>query len=159
MKVAGSLTYDAIVKSLGLEEAQGMQLAAPYYWDLNDRTRAYQARVNARTPGIYPNMSMAGIYASTLHYLKVVADMGIDQAKRDGAATVARMKAMPTDDDCFGQGSIRPDGRKVHPVYLLEAKKPSESRHAWNLLKLVTTLSPADAFRPITEGGCPLVRT
>ncbi|WP_245704954.1 ABC transporter substrate-binding protein [Belnapia rosea] len=159
MKIVGLLTYDTTVHSLGLQEAQGLQIAATYYWDLNDRTRSWQARVQPKTPKLYPNMVTAGIYSSTMHYLKVVADMGVAEAKLDGAAVVARMKAMPTDDDCFGPGRVREDGRKLHPVYLLEAKKPAESRHEWDMLKVVETLTPEDGFRPISEGGCPLVRT
>jgi branched-chain amino acid transport system substrate-binding protein len=158
MKIVGMITYDTVIHSLGLETAQGMQIAATYYWDLNDRTRAWQSRVQPKTPDLYPNMGTAGIYSAAMHYLKVAADMGIAEAKEDGRATIARMKAMPTDDDCFGVGSIREDGRKLHPVYILEAKKPEESRHSWDLLKVVATVSPEDAFRPMSEGGCPLVQ-
>ncbi|GGC71402.1 ABC transporter permease [Siccirubricoccus deserti] len=159
MKIVGLMTYDTMIHSMGLQEAQGLQIAATYYWDLNDRTRAWQARVQPKTPQLYPNMVTAGIYSSTMHYLKAVSDMGVAEAKRDGAAVIARMKAMPTDDDCFGPGRIREDGRKLHPVYLLEAKKPAKSRHEWDLLKVVETLSPEDSFRPIGEGGCSLVPT
>ena len=135
-----------------------MQITATYYWDLNDRTRAWQARVQPKTPALYPNMGTAGIYSAVTHYLKTAADMGIAEAKRDGRATIARMKSMPTEDDCFGMGTIREDGRKMHPVYILEAKKPVESKHSWDLLKTVATVSPEDAFRPLNQGGCPLVR-
>ncbi|PZW37848.1 amino acid/amide ABC transporter substrate-binding protein (HAAT family) [Humitalea rosea] len=158
MKIVGMLTYDTVIHGLGLETAQGMQIAASYYWDLNDRTRAWQARVHPKTPNLYPNMGTAGIYSAVLHYLKVAADMGVAEAKRDGRATVARMKAMPTDDDCFGAGTIRDDGRKMHPAYILEAKTPAESRHSWDLLKTVAVVPPEEAFRPMSEGGCPLVR-
>lgn len=158
MKIVGMITYDTIIHSLGLETAQGIQIAATYYWNLNDRTRAWQARVQPKTPDMYPNMGTAGIYSAVMHYLKVAADMGVAEAKRDGRATIARMKAMPTDDDCFGAGSIREDGRKMHPAYILEAKAPAESRHSWDLLKTVATVPPDEAFRPLNEGGCPLVR-
>jgi branched-chain amino acid transport system substrate-binding protein len=158
MKIVGMITYDTVIHSLGLETAQGMQIAATYYWDLNDRTRAWQARVQPKTPNLYPNMGTAGIYSAVMHYLKVAADMGVAEAKKDGRATVARMKAMPTDDDCFGPGRIREDGRKMHPAYILEAKTPAESKHSWDLLKTVATVSPEDAFRPLSEGGCPLIR-
>jgi branched-chain amino acid transport system substrate-binding protein len=103
-------------------------------------------------------MSQAGNYSCTLHYLKAVTAMGAAAAKADGAATVARMKAIPTDDDCFGPGRIREDGRKIHPVYLFEVKKPSESRHDWDLYKLVTTTPAEDAWRPLSENACPLVK-
>ncbi len=159
MRVVGMLCYDTTIHALGLEAAQGLQMAAPYYWDLNDRTRAFQARVQPKTPNLYPNMGTAGIYSSTLHYLKAAADMGIDQVGLDGAATVARMRAMPTDDDCFGPGRIREDGRKLHPVHILQAKAPAESRHGWDLLKVIATLPPEEAFRPIGGVGCKLSST
>ena len=159
MKVVGLLTFDTMVHELGLKQAQGLQIAASYYWDLNDRTRAWQSRVGPKTPRLYPNMSGAGTYSLTLHYLKTVAAMGIAEAKKaGGAAVVARMKAMPTDDDCFGHGSIREDGRKLCPVYILEGKDPKDSKGEWDMLKVVSTISPEDAFRPLSEGGCSLVK-
>jgi branched-chain amino acid transport system substrate-binding protein len=94
-----------------------------------------------------------------LHYLKAAADMGAAAAKADGAAAVARMKAMPTDDDCFGAGSIRPDGRKIHPAYLFEVKKPEESKGPWDYYKTLQTTAADEAFRPLSEGGCALVRS
>ncbi len=104
-------------------------------------------------------MVQAGDYAAVLHYLKAVKDMGVSAAKADGRAVVERMKAMPTDDDCFGQGTIRADGRKLHPAYLLAVKTPAESTGPWDLLK-VASVTPADqAFRPMSEGGCALVKT
>jgi branched-chain amino acid transport system substrate-binding protein len=104
-------------------------------------------------------MSQAGNYSCTLHYLKAVQTMGAAAAKADGAATVARMKAMATDDDCFGAGRIREDGRKIHPVYLFEVKKPSESRHEWDLYKLITTTSAEEAWRPLSERAWPLLKS
>ena len=101
----------------------------------------------------------AGCYASVLHYLKAAADMGAAAAKADGAAAVARMKAMPTDDDCFGAGRIREDGRKIHPSYLFEVKSPAESKAPWDYYKLLQTTPADEAFRPLNEGGCPLVRS
>jgi len=124
MKVAALLIQSTGVHSLGLPTSQGLRWSESYYWDLNDRTRAFNDRVKGKTPnGIYPNMTQAGNYGAVLHYLKAVADMGVAAAKADGRAAVARMKAMPTDDDCFGPGRIREDGRALHPRYLLEAKK------------------------------------
>jgi branched-chain amino acid transport system substrate-binding protein len=84
--------------------------------------------------------------------------MGAAEAKRDGSATVARMKAMPTEDDCFGKGSIRLDGRCIHPSYLWEVKKPSESKGPWDYYKLLETTPADEAFRPLDKGGCPLVK-
>ena len=97
-------------------------------------------------------MTQVGDYAVTLHYLKAVADMGVAAAKADGRAVVARMKAMPTDDDCFGPGRIREDGRALHPCYLFEAKTPSESKQEWDVAKLLATTPMEEAFRPLERG-------
>jgi branched-chain amino acid transport system substrate-binding protein len=147
------------IHSLGLQTAQGLVLTESFYWDLNDRTRAFTQRVRPSMPGnAPPSMAQAGCYAGALHYLKAVKDMGVAAAKADGAAVINRMKAMPTDDDAFGAGSIRVDGRKVHPVYLFEVKKPEESRGAWDYYKVLQTVPAEQAFRPLNEGGCSLVR-
>jgi branched-chain amino acid transport system substrate-binding protein len=159
MRIAAMLMYNSNVHALGLETAQGLIMTESFYWNLNDRTRAFMERIKPKTPNQWPNMVQAGDYAAVLHYLKAVADMGVAAAKADGAAVVARMKAMPTDDDCFGLGSIREDGRKLHPSYLFEAKKPNESTGPWDGLKLIATTPADEAFRPLSEGGCPLVHT
>ena len=160
MKVAGLLLSFMEVHSLGLPTAQGLVLTEPFYWDLNHRTRAFAERVRPRMSGqAMPAQVQAGCYGVALHYLKAVADMGAAQAKADGRAAVARMKAMPTDDDAFGQGRIREDGRKIQPTYLFEVKKPEESRGQWDYLKVVATTPAEEAFRPLAEGGCPLVRS
>ena len=160
MKIAGLLMSFMEVHSLGLPTAQGLLMTEPFYWDLNDRTRAFAERVRPRMPGqAMPTQVQAGCYGVTMHYLKAVADMGAVQAKADGRAAVARMKAMPTDDDAFGQGRVREDGRKIHPSYLFEVKAPAESRGPWDYLKIVATTPAEEAFRPIAEGGCPLVRS
>jgi branched-chain amino acid transport system substrate-binding protein len=158
MNLAALIAYSTDVHSMGLEIAQGLRLSETYYWDLNDRTRSFQNRIKSKV-ALWPNMSQAGNYSCTLHYLKAVTAMGAAAAKADGAATVARMKAIPTDDDCFGPGQIREDGRKLHPVYLFEVKKPSESKHEWDLYKLIATTPAEDAWRPLSEGGCPLVKS
>ncbi|MDQ1079500.1 ABC transporter substrate-binding protein [Pseudoroseomonas cervicalis] len=158
-KIAVLLMFINDVHSLGLRAAQGLVCTESFYWDLNDRTRAFTDRVKGSLGGNYPAMSHAGCYASVLHYLKAVADMGAPAAKASGTEVVTRMKAMPTDDDCFGQGRIREDGRKVHPVYLFEVKTPEESRGAWDYYKLLQTTGPDEAWRPLSEGGCPLVRS
>jgi branched-chain amino acid transport system substrate-binding protein len=116
-------------------------------------------RIRSKTPNQWPNMVQAGDYAATLHYLKAVADLGPAAAKASGAEAVARMKAMPTDDDCFGPGLIRADGRKIHPSYLFEAKAPSESHGPWDGLKLVATTAADQAFRPLEKGGCAMVKS
>ena len=159
MKIAAMLFYNSNVHALGLETAQGLLLTESYYWDLNDRTRKFQARIHDKTPNQWPNMVQAGDYASTLHYLKAVKDMGLAAAKADGRAAVARMKAMPTDDDCFGPGKIRDDGRKLTPSYLFQAKAPSESQGGWDGLKLVATTPADQAFRPESEGKCTMVKS
>jgi len=159
MKVAALLIQSTGVHSLGLATSQGLRWSESYYWDLNDRTRAFNERIRTKTPnGIWPNMTQVGDYAVTLHYLKAVADLGVAAAKADGVAVVARMKAMPTDDDCFGPGRIRDDGRALHPCYLFEAKTPGESRQEWDVAKLLATTPMDEAFRPMGEGGCPLVK-
>jgi branched-chain amino acid transport system substrate-binding protein len=159
MKVAALLIQSTGVHSLGLATAQGLRWSESYYWDLNDRTRAFNDRIKGKTPnGIYPNMTQVGNYGAVLHYLKAVADMGVTAAKADGRAVVARMKAMPTDDDCFGPGRIREDGRALHPCYLLEAKKPSESKQQWDVARVLATTPMDEAFRPLNEGGCPLAK-
>jgi branched-chain amino acid transport system substrate-binding protein len=157
MSVAALVAYTQDVKSIGLELAQGLKLSESYYWDLNDRTRAFQNRIKDKVT-LWPNMAQAGNYSCTLHYLKAVQAMGAAAAKADGAATVAQMKKMPTDDDCFGPGRIREDGRKIHPAYLFEVKKPSESTQPWDLYKLIGTTPAEEAFRPLSEGACPLVK-
>jgi branched-chain amino acid transport system substrate-binding protein len=160
MTIAALLIQVRGVRSLGLDVAEGLRWSESYYWDLNDRTRAWNDRVKGKTPnGVWPNMTQAGDYAVTLHYLKTVAEMGVAAAKADGRATVDRMKAMPTDDDCFGPGKIRVDGRALHPVYLLEAKKPSESKQSWDIAKVIATTPMDEAWRPLNEGGCAFVKT
>ncbi|MFC7552304.1 ABC transporter substrate-binding protein [Pseudoroseomonas wenyumeiae] len=158
-KIAVLLMFISDVHALGLNTAQGLVCTESYYWDLNDRTRAFAERVKGALNGARPGMGHAGCYASVLHYLKAVADMGAAAAKASGVEAVNRMKAMPTDDDCFGQGTIRADGRKLHPAYLFEVKAPGESKGAWDYYKLLQTTSVDNAWRPTSEGGCSLVRT
>jgi branched-chain amino acid transport system substrate-binding protein len=102
-----------------------------------------------------PNDMQAGVYSATTHYLKAVAALG---DASDGKAVVAKMKELPTEDPLFGKGTIRADGRKVHPVYLYEVKKPADSKCEWDTFKLLSTISAEEAFRPLSEGGCPLVK-
>ncbi len=160
IKLASMLMFITDVHALGLEAAQGLVCSASYYWDMNDKTRGVARRVRAIAGGDTPvAMSHAGDYAGTLHYLKAVAALGAAAAKADGRAVVERMKAMPTEDDAFGRGSIRADGRKIHPAYLFEVKRPEESRHQHDYYKLLQTTAGDQAFRPMSEGGCHLVRT
>jgi len=157
MNLAALIAYSTDVHAIGLETAQGLRLSETYYWDLNDRTRSFQNRIKDKVT-LWPNMSQAGNYSCTLHYLKAVQSMGAAAAKADGAATVTRMKAMPTDDDCFGPGRIREDGRKIHPVFLFEVKQPSESNQAWDLYKLIATTPAEEGWRPLSEHACPLLK-
>ena len=160
MKMAALLSHPTDVDAIGPELAQGLFLTSTFYWDMNEGTRAFSKRVLARMPQRHPpNMIQAGCYAGTLHYLKTVAAMGAANAKQDGAATVAAMKAMPTMDDAFGPGSIRADGRALFPAYLFQAKAPGEIQGQWDLLKLVATTPAEQAWRPLSEGGCSLVRS
>jgi branched-chain amino acid transport system substrate-binding protein len=158
MRLAGLLLFLTDVHSLGLDVAQGIALTDSFYWDMNPSARAFSDRFTAKVPGVRPTMVQAGVYSSSLHYLKTVTAMGPAQARLDGAATIARMKAMPTEDDCFGAGSIRADGRCIHPSYLWEVKTPAESKGPWDYYKPLAS-TPADkAFRPLDKGGCSLVK-
>ena len=154
--LAGLLVFATDVNALGLQTAQGLVLTETFYWDLNDATRAWTKRWHAErnAPGKYPAMNQAGVYAGTLHYLKAVAAL---KSAADGKAVVAKMKEMPTDDPLFGKGTIRADGRKLHPAYLFEVKKPEESKYPGDFYKLRATIPAAEAFRPLNEGNCPLV--
>jgi branched-chain amino acid transport system substrate-binding protein len=154
-KLAAMLATIQVVHGIGLDVAQGLLLTESFYWDLNDHTRAFMARLRPKTPNNYPNQEQAGAYAGTLHYLKIAAQMGAAQAKKDGAAVVAGMKKVPAEDDAFGKTVIRADGRALTPAYLFEVKKPSESKGGWDLYKLVATTSGEDAAPPAT--ACPLV--
>jgi branched-chain amino acid transport system substrate-binding protein len=143
------------VRALGLQAAQGTMLVVPFYWDMSDTTRAFAQRFAQRhAKRNMPNDMQAGVYAAVLHYLKAVDKIG---GATDGKAVVAAMKAMPTDDPLFGQGVIRPDGRKIHPMYLFQVKAPAESKGPWDYYKLLATIPAEQAFRPLKDGGCPLV--
>ncbi|TCZ66756.1 ABC transporter substrate-binding protein [Roseicella aquatilis] len=159
IKLASLLLFITDVHSIGLQTGQGLVCSETFYWDLNDRTRAFTKRVLPRMPGLHPNSIHAGCYSATLHYLKAVADMGVAAAKGAGAEVVNRMKAMPCDDDAFGPGRIREDGRKLCPSHLFEVKAPAESRAPWDYYKLLQTTPAEAAFRPLNEGNCPLVRS
>jgi branched-chain amino acid transport system substrate-binding protein len=158
MKTAALLMFLNDVHALGLATAQGLTLTESFYWDLNDRTRAFTNRVRPKTPNNLPNMSQAGVYSSALHYLKTAVAMGPAEAKKDGAATVARMKKIPVEDDCFGKTTIREDGRNLTPAYLFEVKKPSESKGAWDYYKLISSTPGPEAYRPMSEDNCPFIK-
>jgi len=152
--LAGLLVFLTDVHALGLQNAQGLIVTTSFYWDANDQTRAFAKRFAAVDKGIHPTMVHAGVYASVLHYLKAVEALKSD----DGTKVVAKMKEMPTDDPLFGKGTIRVDGRKIHPAYLVEVKKPSESKGPWDYYKVRATIPAEQAFRPLDQGDCPMVK-
>jgi len=151
--LAALLVYAVDVHSLGLQTARGLVLTEAFYWDLNPGTRAFSERFARRHSGSMPTMNQAGVYAGLLHYLKAVAAT----RSKDAQTTMAWMKANPTDDPLFGRGSVRADGRKLHPMYLFEVKAPAESKGEWDLYKLLDTIPAEQAFRPLADGGCPLI--
>jgi branched-chain amino acid transport system substrate-binding protein len=151
---AALLFYIGDVEALGLKVAQSLVLTETFYWDMNDSTRAWSKRWQADRPGKYPNMNQAGDYAAVLHYLKAVAAV---KSTADGKAEVAKMKEIPTDDQVFGKGVVRADGRKIHPAYLFEVKSPSESKYPGDDYKLRATIPADQAFRPLKDGNCPLL--
>ncbi|MCI1191102.1 ABC transporter substrate-binding protein [Calidifontimicrobium sp. SYSU G02091] len=152
--LAGMLVFINDIHSLGLNTAQGLILTETFYWDLNDQTRAWSKRFAERHNGRMPSMVQAGVYSAVLHYLKAVEALKSD----DGTKVIEQMKKMPTDDPLFGKGSIRADGRKIHPAYLFEVKTPAESKGPWDYYKLRATIPAAEAFRPLNQGECPLVK-
>src|SRR5712691_7774034 len=153
-KFAGLLVFASDVNALGLATAQGLTLTETWYWDANDTNRAWTKRWQVERPGKFPTMVQAGVYAGLTHYLKAVAAL---KGAGDGKAVVAKMKELPTDDPLFGKGTIRADGRKIHDAYLFEVKKPSESKYPGDFYHTRATIPAAEAFRPLKEGGCPLV--
>jgi branched-chain amino acid transport system substrate-binding protein len=156
-KLAGLLLFITDVNSLGLKVAQGLNFTETFYWDLNDGTRAFSKRFSERVKNkAMPSMVQAGVYSGLLHYFKTLEALGGNP--HDGAKVVAKMKELPTDDPLFGKGSIRVDGRKIHPAYLFEVKKPEESKGPWDYYKLVGTTPADQAFRPLSESACPLVK-
>ena len=156
-KLAALLLFVTDVHALGLKTAQGLTFTESFYWDLNDQTRAWSNRFMKRSPkGTMPSMTVAGNYAAVLHYLKALDALGGNP--HDGAKVVAKMKEIPTDDPLFGKGPLRADGRRIIPAYLFEVKKPEESKYPWDYYKLVATISPDDAAKPLEASECPLVK-
>jgi branched-chain amino acid transport system substrate-binding protein len=153
-KLAGLLVFLTDVKAMGLQTAQGLLLTEAFYWDLNDATRAWSARFAARDGGRMPTMNQAGVYSSVLAYLRAAAAA----QSVSGSAVVARMAAAPIHDALFGPTTIRPDGRAVHAMYLFQVKSPAQSKSAWDVYNLVATIPAEQAFRPLAQGGCRLVK-
>jgi branched-chain amino acid transport system substrate-binding protein len=157
MKVAGLIFLIHDVHGVGLASAQGVLLTEPFYWNMNDGTRAFAKRFTAKMPGNVPGSVHAGQYSAVTHYLKAVVSVGYDKAKASGRTVIEAMKAMPTKDPLFGDGMVRKDGRVIHNMYLFEVKSPEQSKGPWDYYNLKRTVPAADAFRPINQGGCSLV--
>ena len=153
--LAGLLVFITDVHALGLQTAQGLIFTEAWYWDANDANRAFAKEFAKDNKGNMPTMVQAGVYSAVIHYLKAVHAMKSDA---DGAAVVAKMKSMPTDDKLFGKGEIRVDGRHIHPMYLFEVKSPAESKGPWDYYKTRATIPANEAFRPLADGGCSLVK-
>lgn len=152
--IAALLVFITDVHAMGLETAQGLLVTSAFYWDRNDDTRAFAKRFAELAGGKMPTMVQAGVYAGVLDYLKAIEATG----SKEAGAVIEWMKANPTDDPLFGKGSVRPDGRVLHDMYLYEVKAPAESTGAWDYYKLVATIPADQAFRPLNEGGCELVK-
>ncbi len=152
--LAGLLVFLTDIHALGLPTAQGLIVTNTFYWDQNDQSRAFAKKFATGNKGIHPTMVHAGVYSSVLHYLKAVEALKSD----DGTKVIAKMKEMPTDDPLFGKGTIRVDGRKLHPAYLMQVKTPAESKAPWDYYKIVATIPADQAFRPAKDGECPLVK-
>ena len=152
--LAGLLVFLTDIHALGLPTAQGLILTNTFYWDQNDQSRAFAKRFAERDKGIHPTMVHAGVYSAITHYLKAVEALKSD----DGTKVIAKMKETPTDDPLLGKGTIRADGRKIHPAYLVEVKKPTESKGPWDYYKVRSTIPADQAFRPLKDGECPLVK-
>jgi branched-chain amino acid transport system substrate-binding protein len=156
-KLAALLLFINDVHSLGLKTAQGLTFTESFYWDMNDQTRAFSKRFSAlASKNAMPSMTQAGNYAMVLHYLKAMEALGGNP--HDGAKVVAKMKELPTDDPLFGKGPLRADGRRIIPAYLFEVKKPAESKGPWDYYKLIATIAPEDAAKPLEASDCPLVK-
>ena len=156
-KLAALLLFITDVKAIGLETAQGLNFTETFYWDRDDASRAFAKRFSARMKnGAEPTMVHAGVYAGVVHYLKALEALGGNP--HDGIKVVDKMKSIPTDDPLFGKGEIQPNGRTIHPAYLFEVKKPSESTGPWDFYKLVGTVPGDQAFTPLAESKCALLK-
>jgi branched-chain amino acid transport system substrate-binding protein len=156
-KLAALLLFVNDVHALGLKTAQGLTFTESFYWDLNDQTRAWSKKFQEKVSNhAMPSMTQAGNYAAVLHYLKAMDALGGNP--HDGAKVVAKMKELPTDDPLFGKGPLRADGRRIIPAYLFEVKKPEESKGPWDYYKLIATIAPEDAAKPLEASECPLIK-
>lgn len=152
--IAGLFTFITDIHALGLKLAQGLVLTEAYYWDRDDASRAFAKRFAALHKGKMPTQVHAGVYSSMMHYLKAVEAAGT----KDTKAVLAKMREMPIDDPLFGKGEVRIDGRAVHDMFLFRVKAPAQSKGEWDVYETLATIPAAQAFRPLNEGGCPLVK-
>ncbi|HQT79395.1 MAG TPA: ABC transporter substrate-binding protein [Rhodopila sp.] len=159
VKIAALVYQDYIARSVGLDSAQGIIGAMPFYWDMNEGTRAFAARFAPRYHKAYPNYFHAGCYSVVWHYLKAAAAMGVDAAKSSGRAAVAKMKAIPVEDPLYGTGYVRADGKHVHANRVWVTKSPAESKGEWDQFKLLATIPQDKAFEPMDVLGCKFVKT
>ncbi len=156
-KLAALLLFITDVKAIGLETAQGLNFTETFYWDMNDQTRAFSKKFAARMKnGAPPTMVQAGVYAGLIHYFKALEALGGNP--HDGVKVVEKMKSIPTEDPLFGKGEIQPNGRTIHSAYLFEVKKPSESKAPWDFYKLVGTVPGNQAFTPLSESKCAMLK-
>lgn len=153
-KLAALFMQIVDIDSLGLKAAKGLLLSEPFYWDLNDSTRAWSKRFAERMNGRVPTINHAATYSATMAYLRAVQ---VAQTI-DGDKVVAQMGAAEIDDPLFGKIKVRKDGRAVHTMFVFEVKAPEESKGRYDYYKLVKTIPAEEAFRPLDQGGCPLVR-
>lgn len=153
-KIATFVIFIQDVKGLGLKAAQGLLLASPYYWDLDEPSRAFAKRFAERM-GRPPTWGQAGVYSAVAHYLKAVKTVGV----KDGTQVMAKMRELPVNDFMTRDGHLRADGRLLRDMHLFEVKAPSQSKGEWDLYKLVKTVPGDQAFRSMAEGGCPFVTT
>lgn len=153
-RLAALLMMITDVQSIGLDTAQGLYLASPFYWNYDDRSRAFSARFSAKMRGAKPTLIQAGVYSGLVHYFKSVKQAN----STDAPAVMAAMQALPADDDALGKGSVRKDGRAIHDFHLFQVKTPAESKANWDDYKLISTVPGDQAFRPLADGGCPLIK-
>lgn len=159
VRLATLVLQDYIIKSVGLPIAQGLYGQMPFVWNMNPAALAFSERFAPLYRGNKPNFYHAGSYSAVTHYLKAVAALGVDAAKGSGRAAVAQMKAIPADDPLFGKGTVREDGKYVHTEYVWKSKTEAESKGPWDYFKLASTIPADQAFKPMSEGGCPLVKS
>ena len=159
VRLATLVLQDYIIKSVGLPTAQGLYGTMPFVWNMNEAALAFSERFAPLYRGNKPNFYHAGSYSAVTHYLKAVAALGVDAAKASGRAAVAQMKAMPADDALFGPGRVREDGKYVHTEYVWQSKTVAESKGPWDYFKKVSTIPADQAFKPMSDGGCPLVKS